>query len=161
MARLDRLGPVKEIAQLAATVGRAVPYDVLRAVSTLDEIRLQQALGRLVEAELLYVRGLPPRAVYIFKHALIQETAYQSLLKRTRQQYHRRIAEVLAGQFGQIVETQPELLGYHCTEAGLSAQAIVYWRQAGQRALERSRRSLRRTNQHSMNCSYRLASAMR
>jgi predicted ATPase len=138
MARLDRLGPIKEVAQLAATVGRAVPYDVLRAVSPLDEIRLQQALGRLVEAELLYQRGLPPQAVYIFKHALIQETAYQSLLKRTRQQYHRRIAEVLADQFGQIVETQPELLGYHCTEAGLGAQAVVYWRQAGQRALERS-----------------------
>jgi class 3 adenylate cyclase/predicted ATPase len=138
MARLDRLGPVKEVAQWAATVGRAVPYEVLRAVSPLDETRLQHALGRLVETELLYQRGSPPQAVFIFKHALIQEAAYQSLLKRTRQQYHRRIAEVLADQFRHIVETQPELLGYHCTEAGLGAQAVVYWRQAGQRAFERS-----------------------
>src|SRR5262249_22610730 len=138
MARLDRLGPIKEVAQLAATIGRAVPYDVLRAVSPLDETRLQHALGRLVDAELLYQRGLPPQVVYIFKHALIQETAYQSLLKRTGQQSPRRIAEVLARHFPQIADTQPELLGYHYTEAALGAQAVVYWRQAGQRALERS-----------------------
>ena len=91
-----------------------------------------------MEAELLYQRGMPPQATYIFKHALIQDTAYQSLLKSTRQQYHQRIAQVLAQQFPETVETQPELLARHYMEAGLIAQAIPYWQRAGQRAIERS-----------------------
>jgi predicted ATPase len=138
MARLDRLMTAKVIAQLGATIGRQFSYALLQAVSQLDEVMLQHELGRLVEAELLYQRGLPPQATYVFKHALIQDTAYRSLLKSTRQQYHQRIAQVLTEQFSETAETQPELLAYHYTEAGLSEQAIVYWQSAGQRAIDRS-----------------------
>jgi class 3 adenylate cyclase/predicted ATPase len=137
-ARLDRLGSVKEVAQLAATLGRECPYELLRAVSPLDEATLQHGLSRLVEGELLYRRGLPPQVTYIFKHALIQEVAYQSLLKRTRQQYHQRIAQVLAERFPDTAGSHPELLAHHLTEAGLSGPALDYWRRAGQRAIERS-----------------------
>jgi predicted ATPase len=138
IARLDRLAAVKAVAQLGATLGRAFPYVLLRAVSPLDEATLQQSLGRLVEAELLYQRGVPPQATYLFKHALIQEAAYQSLLRSTRQQYHQRIAQVLEERFAELVDTQPELLAQHYTEAGQSARAIVYWQWAGERALQRS-----------------------
>ena len=138
MARLDRLAVVKDVAQLGAVLGREFAYELLRAVAPLDEATLQQALAQLVEAELLYQRGMPPQATYVFKHALIQDTAYQSLLKSTRQQYHQRIAQVLEQQFPETVETQPELLAQHYTEAGLIAQAIPYWQRAGQRAIERS-----------------------
>jgi predicted ATPase len=101
-------------------------------------VRLHQALAKLVEAEVLYQRGQPPQAHYLFKHALIQDAAYQSLLKSTRQQYHQQIAHVLEAQFADITETQPELLAHHYTEAGRIGQAIPYWQQAGQRAVERS-----------------------
>jgi len=138
MARLDRLATVKEVAQLGATMGREFTYDLLQAISPLDEATLQHALGRLVEAELLYQRGLPPEARYFFKHALIQEVAYQSLLKSRRHQVHQRIAQVLEERFPETAETQPELLAYHYTEAGLEAHAIDYWQRAGQRALQRS-----------------------
>jgi predicted ATPase len=99
---------------------------------------LQRGLHQLVAAEMLYQQGLPPQATYIFKHALIQETAYQSLLKNTRQQYHQRIAQVLAEHFPDTAETQPELLARHYTEAGLNEQAVVYWQRAGQQARQRS-----------------------
>ena len=138
MARLDRLATVKGLAQLGATLGREFSYELLRAVSPWDEATVQRGLHQLVEAEFLYQQGLPPQTTYVFKHALIQEAAYQSLLKSTRQQYHQRIAQVLAEQFPETAETQPELLAYHYTEAGLSAQAIIYWQRAGQRANERS-----------------------
>jgi class 3 adenylate cyclase len=138
MARLDRLATVKALAQLGATLGREFAYELLQAVAPWDEGTLQQGLHQLVAAEFLYQRGVPPQATYVFKHALIQEAAYQSLLKSTRQQYHQRIAQVLAAQFPETAETQPELLAHHYTEAGLLAQAIPYWQQAGQRALERS-----------------------
>jgi class 3 adenylate cyclase len=138
MARLDRLAPVKEVAQLGAVLGREFTYALLKAVSPVDDATLQQALARLVEAELLYQRGLPPRATYRFKHALIQEAAYQSLLRSTRKQYHQRIAHVLEARFPEIVGMQPELLAHHYTEAGLGRQAIDYWQRAGQRASERS-----------------------
>ena len=138
MARLDRLAPVKELAQLGATLGREFSYDLLHAVSPLDESSLQQGLRQLVEVELLYQRGLPPQATYLFKHALIQDTAYQSLLKSKRQQYHQQIAQVLEARFSDIKETQPELLAHHYTEAGLIEQAIPYWQRAGQRASQRS-----------------------
>jgi class 3 adenylate cyclase/tetratricopeptide (TPR) repeat protein len=138
MARLDRLSTAREVAQLGATLGREFPYELLRAVSPLEEISLQQALGKLVEAEVLYQSGVPPQARYLFKHALIQEAAYQSLLKSTRQQYHRQIAQMLAGQFPDIKEAQPELLAHHYTEAGFTTQAVPYWRRAGQRATQRS-----------------------
>jgi class 3 adenylate cyclase/predicted ATPase len=138
MARLDRLARVKGLAQLGATLGREFPYAVLQAVAPWDEATVQQGLHQLVEAELLYQRGLPPQATYRFKHALIQAAAYQSLLKSTRQQYHQRIAQVLEGQFPATGATQPEVLAHHYTEAGVGAQAIAYWQRAGQRAIERS-----------------------
>ena len=138
MARLDRLGTAKSIAQLAATIGRQFSYELLQAVSPVDETTLQRELGRLVEAELVYQRGLLPQASYTFKHALIQDTAYQSLLRSTRQQYHQRIAQVLEGQFSDTAQTQPELLAYHYTAAELVEPAVKYWQRAGQQAIERA-----------------------
>ncbi len=136
--RQKTLAVVKQVAQLGATIGRSSAYDLLRAVSSLDDPTLQHALDQLVEAELLYRQGLPPQATYLFKHALIQETAYQSLLKSTRQYHHQRIVQVLEARFPEIAATQPELVAQHYTEAGLTAQAISYWQRAGQRAIERS-----------------------
>jgi predicted ATPase/class 3 adenylate cyclase len=138
MARLDRLATVKSLAQLGATLGREFSYDLLQAVAPWDEGTLQRGLQQLIAAEFLYQQGLPPQARYRFKHALIQEAAYQSLLRSTRQQHHQRIAQVLEARFPALCETQPELVAHHYTEAGLSAQAIPYWQQAGQRAVERS-----------------------
>jgi class 3 adenylate cyclase len=138
MARLDRLAPVREVAQVAAVLGREFSYELLQSVSPLDEASLQQALAKLVEAEVLYQRGLPPQARYVFKHALIQDAAYHSLLKSKRQQYHQQIAQVLEERFAETTEAQPELLAHHYTEAGLIEQAIPYWQQAGQRAVARS-----------------------
>jgi TOMM system kinase/cyclase fusion protein len=138
MARLDRLAAVKGLAQLGATLGREFAYELLHAVSPWDEETVQRGLQQLVEAEFLYQQGLPPQATYLFKHALIQDAAYQSLLRSTRQQYHQRIAQVLEARFPEVSETQPELLAHHYTEAGLMAQAVPYWQRAGQRAIERS-----------------------
>jgi class 3 adenylate cyclase/predicted ATPase len=138
MARLDRLSAARDLAQLGAVLGREFTYKVLQAVSSLDEPTLQQGLAQLVDAELVYQRDLPPRSRYVFKHALIQDAAYQSLLKSTRQRYHQRTAQVLEGQFPETVETQPELVAHHYTEASLVEQAIFYWQRAGQRASERS-----------------------
>jgi class 3 adenylate cyclase/predicted ATPase len=138
MARLDRLATVKALAQLGATLGREFSYELLRAVAPWDEETLHQGLHQLVEAEFLYQQGLPPQAAYLFKHALIQEAAYQSLLRSTRQQYHQRIAQVLEARFPTTVETQPELVAQHYTAAGLPAQAIPYWQRAGQHASARS-----------------------
>jgi len=138
MARLDRLSTVKAVAQLGATIGRTFAYDLLQAVTPLDEAALQHGLQQLVAAELLYQRGVPPQATYRFKHALLQEAAYQSLLKSTRQHYHQRIAQALEAQFPETVATQPELLAQHYTAADLREHAIGYWQQAGQQALERS-----------------------
>jgi predicted ATPase len=133
-----RLAPVKEVAQLAATLGREFPYDLLRAVAPLDEAVLHQALRRLVAAELLYQRGLPPQATYVFKHALIQDAAYESLLRSRRQQFHQRIARVLVEQFPELTEAQPEVVAHHYTEAGLAEPAISSWLRAGERAAARS-----------------------
>jgi predicted ATPase len=138
MARLDRLAAVKGLAQLGATVGREFSYELLQAVSLWDEDTLHRGLQYLVTAEFLYQQGLPPQAMYRFKHSLIQDAAYHSLLKSTRQQHHQRIAQVLELRFPETVETQPELLAHHYTEAGLSAQAIPYLQSAGQRAAQRS-----------------------
>jgi TOMM system kinase/cyclase fusion protein len=138
MARLDRLATVKGLAQLGATLGREFSYDLLQAVYPWDEATLRRGLQQLVEAEFLYQQGLPPQATYLFKHALIQDAAYQSLLRSTRQQYHQRIAQVLEERFPEFRETQPELLAHHYTEAGLSEQAIAYWQRAGQRSIARS-----------------------
>jgi TOMM system kinase/cyclase fusion protein len=138
MARLDRLATVKGLAQLGATLGREFAYALLHAVSLWDEATLQQGLYQLVEAEFLYQRGVPPQATYLFKHALIQDAAYQSLLRSTRQQYHQHIAQVVEARFPELCETQPELVAHHYTEAGLSGLAIPYWQRAGQRAGQRS-----------------------
>jgi tetratricopeptide (TPR) repeat protein len=126
------------VAQLGATIGREFPYELLRAVAPMDELELWRSLVQLVRAEVLYQRGALPQTTYLFKHALIQEAAYQSLLKSTRQHYHQRIAQVLVAQFPETTATQPELLARHYTEADLRAQALLYWHQAGQRANARS-----------------------
>src|SRR2546428_642977 len=138
MARLDRLMTGKVIAQLGATIGRQFSYELIQKVSQLDETMLQRELGRLVEAEIVYQRGVPPQATYTFKHALIQDTAYESLLKSTRQHYHQRIGQVLEAQFPATVDQQPELLAHHYTEAGLTEKAVHYWHHAGQSAAKRS-----------------------
>jgi predicted ATPase len=138
MARLDQLAAAKVVAQLGATIGRTFSYDLLRAVASLDELELWRGLVQLVQAEVLYQQGLPPQATYLFKHALLQEAAYQSLLRSTRRQYHQRIAQVLAAQFPETTARQPELLARHYTEAGLPVQALPYWHQAGQHAMARS-----------------------
>jgi predicted ATPase len=138
MARLDRLAAVKAIAQLGATLGREFSYELLQAVSPWDGATVQRGLQLLVAAEFLYQQGLPPQATYVFKHALIQEAAYQSLLRSTRQQYHQRIAQMVEARFPEICAMQPELLAHHYTEADVLAQAIPYWQRAGQRAIERS-----------------------
>jgi len=138
MARLDRLVTAKAVAQYAAVIGRQFSYALLQAVSQLDEAMLEHELGRLVEAEIVYHRGVPPQSTYVFKHALIQDAAYQSLLKSTRRHYHQRIAQALEARFAELVETQPELLAHHYTEAGLTEQAIPYWQRAGQQASDRS-----------------------
>jgi predicted ATPase len=134
MARLDRLAAAKLVAQLGATIGRTFAYDLVQAVTPLDAVTLQGALAQLVEAELVAQYGMPPQATYMFKHALIQDAAYQSLLRSRRQQVHQRIAQVLETAFPETVATQPELLAQHYTEANLRGKAIGYWLQAGQRA---------------------------
>jgi predicted ATPase len=138
MARLDRLVTTKGVAQYAAVIGRQFSYELLSTVSQLDEATLQRELGRLVEAEIVFQRGVPPQATYVFKHALIQDAAYQSLLKSTRQHYHQCIAQVWEAQFPATVDQQPELLAHHYTEAGLPEKAVHYWYHAGQRASEHS-----------------------
>jgi class 3 adenylate cyclase/predicted ATPase len=138
MARLDRLDTAKSVAQLGATIGRQFTYELLCAVAPMDEATLQRELGRLLEAELVYQQGIPPRAAFTFKHALIQDTAYQSLLKSTRQQVHQRLAQVLEQQFPDTATTQPELLAHHYTEAEQNEVALHYWIEAGQQAIERS-----------------------
>src|SRR5215475_11469663 len=138
MARLDRLAMVKSLAQLGATLGREFSYALLQAVSPWDEETLHRGLHQLVEAEFLYQRGVPPQAMYRFKHALIQDTAYQSLLRSTRQQHHQHIAQVLEARFPEVMATQPELLAHHYTAAGCTDQAVLYWQRAGQHASDRS-----------------------
>jgi class 3 adenylate cyclase/predicted ATPase len=138
MARLDRLSTVREVAQLGATLGREFSYELIRAISPLTETSLQQALSQLAEAELLYQHGFPPQAHYLFKHALIQDAAYQSLLKSRRLQLHHQVAQILEDRFPETTETQPELLAHHYTAASLPVQALPYWQQAGQRANQRS-----------------------
>jgi class 3 adenylate cyclase/tetratricopeptide (TPR) repeat protein len=134
MARLDRLASAKGVAQLGAVIGRQFSYALLQAITPCDADTLQRELARLTKAELIYQRGQPPHATYLFKHALVQDAAYQSLLKSTRQAVHQDIAQVLERQFPETKDTRPELLAHHWTEAGRAAQAVGYWQQAGQRA---------------------------
>ena len=138
MARLDRLGPAKEIAQIGAAIGREFPYDLLRAVARIDDIALHDALDRLEVAELASSRGKPPKAVYTFKHSPVQDAAHGTLLREPRRALHARIAEVIESQFADIAENQPELLARHCAEAGLTEKAIGLWGQAAERSEARS-----------------------
>ena len=138
MARLDGLSVSREVAQLAATLGREFDYELIRAVFSDRESLLRRGLTDLVEADLLVELGEPPVGRYSFRHALIQDVAYQSLLKSTRLRYHHQIARVLEEQFAERLETEPELLAHHLTEAGLARQAVVWWRSAGKRSIERS-----------------------
>jgi len=138
MARLDRMAPVKEVAQIGAAIGRDFSYTLLRSVAGRDDLTLCAALTQLEGAELLSRHGTPPEANYSFKHALVQEAAYESLLKSRRQLLHRQIGDVLREKFPAIAETEPELLAYHFTEAGLNGIALEWWRRAGQQALKRS-----------------------
>jgi predicted ATPase len=137
-ARLDRLAPVKEIAQIGAAIGREFSYPLVRAVAGRDEPELRAALLQLEEAELLFRSGAPPDAHYTFKHALVQDTAYQTLLKSRRQILHRQIADVLSGEFPTVAAAQPELVAHHLTQAGLDEPAIEWWGRAGDQALRRS-----------------------
>ena len=138
MARLDRLGPAKEVAQVGAAIGREFSHALLAAVVRKPEAELQSALDRLIEAGLLFRQGVPPHATYLFKHALVQDAAYGTLLREPRRALHARIAETLENQFADIAENQPELLARHCTEAGLIEKAAYLWGKAGQRSLARS-----------------------
>jgi class 3 adenylate cyclase/tetratricopeptide (TPR) repeat protein len=138
MARLDRMETEHDLAQLAATLGREFSHDVLAAVAGRDEPTLHADLARLVQAEILYPKGRPPRCTYVFKHALLEDALYNSLVKERRQQFHRRIGETLEAQFPQTAETQPELLAHHFTEAGLTEKAAAAWLKAGLRSHERS-----------------------
>jgi predicted ATPase/class 3 adenylate cyclase len=137
MARLDRLGTAREVAQIGSVIGRDFSFGLVRAVAGMDDIVLQQALERLAEADILLVQGLPPESVYRFKHALILDAAYENLLKSRRHVLHRRIAEILRDQFASVT-AEPELLAHHFTQAGLTEAAIEWWGKAGQQSLERS-----------------------
>jgi class 3 adenylate cyclase len=138
MARLDRLGPAKEVAQIGSAIGRDFSYALLASVVRKPEPELASALDRLIGAGLLFRQGVPPYATYLFKHALVQDAAYGTLLRERRRALHARIAETLEGQFAEIAESQPALLARHCTEAGLIEKAAGLWGKAGQRSLDRS-----------------------
>ena len=138
MARLDRLGPAKEVAQVGAAIGREFSHALLAAAARKPEAQLNSALDRLLSAGLLFRQGLPPEATYLFKHALVQDAALSTLLREPRRALHARIAETLESQFADIVERRPELLARHCTEAGLIEKAAHLWGKAGQRSLDKS-----------------------
>jgi class 3 adenylate cyclase/predicted ATPase len=138
MARLDRLGAAKEVAQIGAAIGRTFSHSLLAAVANQPEVELESAIDRLIAAGLLFRQGVPPHATYLFKHALVRDTAYGTLLRRPRAALHARIADTLESQLPDVAERQPELLARHCTEAGLIDKAAALWGKAGQRSLERS-----------------------
>jgi class 3 adenylate cyclase/predicted ATPase len=138
MARLDRLGPGKEVAQIGAAIGREFSHSLLAAVVRKPETDINSALDRLMAAGLLFRQGVPPYATYLFKHALVQDAAYSTLLREPRRALHARIAETLENKFADIVESQPQLLARHCTDAGLIEKAAGLWGKAGQRSLGRS-----------------------
>jgi class 3 adenylate cyclase len=138
LARLDRLAPVREVAQIGAALGRQFSHELITAVAPMPQKQLNDALAQLVSAELVFRRGTPPDAEYSFKHALVQDAAYSTLLRGRRQQLHARIAETLEGQFPDIVAAEPALLAQHCAEAGLTEKAVGYRLTAGQQARARS-----------------------
>ena len=136
-ARLDRLGALRELVQTAAVIGRTFSYELIAAVTQSPESELAPALRQLVETGLMFGRGEPPDATYSFKHALLQDAAYQALVREQRQEVHARVARVLASDFPEIMATHPELIAHHCTEAGLDEEAVEFWRDAGELALAR------------------------
>jgi class 3 adenylate cyclase/tetratricopeptide (TPR) repeat protein len=138
MARLDRLSPVKEVAQIGAAIGREFSYELMAALARRSDEQLRDALQQLVSSGLVFCRGEPPQDSFIFKHALVQDAAYGSLLRRQRQELHARIGRVLEERFPETIASQPEILAHHFTQAGLIDVAIEYWRKAGERALRRS-----------------------
>jgi class 3 adenylate cyclase/tetratricopeptide (TPR) repeat protein len=137
LARLDRLAPTRELAQIGAALGRSFSYELISAAAGMPHHKLDDALDQLVSAELIFQRGMPPDAEYTFKHALVQDAAYSTLLRSRRQQLHNRIAATLEKQFPDIVENQPEMLAWHCAEANLVEKAVGYWLKAGQQAIAR------------------------
>jgi predicted ATPase len=137
-ARLDRLAPIKEVAQIGSAIGREFSYPLLRAVAGRDEPALRAALAQLKEAELLFRSGMPPDARYTFKHALVQDTAYETLLRSRRQILHQQIADVLRGEFAAVAAAEPELVAHHLAQAGLDEPAIEWWGKAGDQASHRS-----------------------
>jgi class 3 adenylate cyclase/tetratricopeptide (TPR) repeat protein len=141
MARIDQLASVKDIAQTGAAIGREFSHDLLAAVYGGRDADLAAGLDRLTRSGLVFQRGEPPRATYTFKHALVRNAAYESLLKSRRQQLHGRIAAVLEERFPEVVAAEPEILAQHCTEAGLAGKAVDYWRAAGERAESRAANS--------------------
>jgi class 3 adenylate cyclase/predicted ATPase len=136
-ARLDRLAPVREVAQIAAVVGREFSYELLNAIARFPREKLEEALGQLVQSELMFCRGEIPHAIYTFKHVLVRDAAYSSLLKTRRAQLHAAIASAFEQRFPEIVEAQPETLAHHLTEAGLTEKAVGYWLIAGKNAAQR------------------------
>jgi hypothetical protein len=139
MARLDRLGPAaKQVGQIGAAIGREFPYELLIAVTDQTADELRAALDRLADAGLVFRRGMPPDASYTFKHALVQDAAYSTLLRGPRQQLHTRIAAALEQRFPEVAQTQPEVLARHCTEAGLVDPAVLHWQNAGEQAVQRA-----------------------
>jgi len=138
MARLDRLGPAKEVAQIGAAIGRELSHALISAVARKPEAELEAALNSLVRAGLFFRQGVPPHASYLFKHALVQDAAYGTLLREPRRALHARIAEAIEGQSAETAESRPEILAHHCTEAGLIEKAAGLWGKAGQRSLDRS-----------------------
>jgi predicted ATPase len=137
LARLDRLAATREVAQIAAALGRQFSHELISAVATMPKQQLEDALAQLVSAELIFRRGTSPDAEYTFKHALVRDAAYSTLLRSRRQQIHARIATTLESQFAEIVVVQPALLAQHCAEAGLAERAVGYWLKAGQQAIPR------------------------
>ena len=138
LARLDRLGSVRQVAQIGGAIGRQFPYARLHTVSRLSEDELQATLARLVASELVSQRGTPPDAVYTFKHALVQDAAHGTLLRDARRQLHAQIAEALKADFPELLDSQPELLAQHYAEAGLIVKSVACWSKAGQRSVARS-----------------------
>jgi class 3 adenylate cyclase/tetratricopeptide (TPR) repeat protein len=138
LARLDRLAPTREVAQTAAALGRTFSHELISAVATMPQPQLDDALAQLVTAELIFRRGTPPDAEYTFKHALVQDAAYSTLLRSRRLRLHARIVSTFEDHFPETVVAQPTLLAQHCANAGLADKAVVYWRNAGQQAMARS-----------------------
>jgi predicted ATPase len=138
MARLDRLGRAREVAQMGAVIGRGFSYGLLRDVTGTEDAPLQAALEKLAEADIVLVQGMPPDSDYRFKHALIQDAAYENLLKSRRQVLHQRVAEILRDHFADTAAAEPEALAHHFTQAGLTDAAIEWWGKAGDQALRRS-----------------------